>query len=134
MPSIDAIHGLNPKVARQLRKSGVRTTEALLRRATNKKARQEIAEACGVSEAQVTTWCNAADLMRIRGIGGEYSRLLEVLGVGSVRELKRRNPKTLLISMVELNDKKRMVRRLPTEGMVAAWVETAKLNGQRPGT
>lgn len=129
MSSIDAINGMDPRVARQLRKAGLRTTEGLLRRGASKRGRQELARSCSVTEAQVTVWVNTAELMQIRGIGGEYAHLLKTLGVGSVRELRRRNPKTLLASIVELNERKRLVRRLPTEAMVAAWVEQAKERG-----
>jgi len=39
---------------------------------------------------------------------------------------RRRNPDRLLEAMTELNFRKRLVRRLPTDVMVGAWVEQAK--------
>ncbi len=70
-------------------------------------------------------WVNRADLMRVKGIGQEYSDLLEAAGVDTVKELRNRKPENLLTSMTELNRKKRLVRRLPTLPMVQAWVECA---------
>ena len=69
---------------------------------------------------------NRADLMRVQGVGEEYSDLLEAAGVDTIKELRRRNPRNLLGTMIEVNKKKRLVRRLPTEGMVERWVDHAK--------
>jgi hypothetical protein len=48
-----------------------------------------------------------------------------MVGVDTVKTLRRRNPRSLLNSMIEVNDSERLVRRLPTESMVAAWVVLA---------
>lgn len=126
MPSIDAIEGIDAKFARQLRKAGVRTTEGLLKRAGTKRDRAVLAALIGTKEDQLHRWVNASDMMRVRGIGSEYTMLLGKVGVVTVSDLKRRNPKLLAAAMAELNDKKRLVRRLPTEAMVADWIVTAK--------
>jgi hypothetical protein len=65
--------------------------------------------------------------MRVKGVGEEYSELLEAAGVDTVKELRRRNAANLLQAIVELNNKKKRVRRLPTETMVTRWVDDAKL-------
>jgi predicted flap endonuclease-1-like 5' DNA nuclease len=126
MPSIDAIEGIGPKIATKLRKAGIRTTEALLKRGATRKGRKDLAEATGLSDKQILEWVNRADLMRVKGIGSEYSDLLEAAGVDTVKELRRRNSATLTSKMAELNEKKKLVRRLPTEGMVERWVDHAK--------
>lgn len=126
MPTIDAIEGIGPKNATKLRKARVRTTEALLKRGAMKKGRKELATATGLREKMILEWVNRADLMRVRGVGSEYSDLLEATGVDTVKELRNRNPKNLLAAMAAMNDKKRLVRRMPTEAMVAQWVSSAK--------
>ena len=126
MASIDAIEGIGHKYATKLRKARVRTTEALLKNAANKKGRRQLGEKTGISEKQILEWVNRADLMRIRGVGEEYSDLLEASGVDTVKELRRRNAANLLTAMIEINKKKDLVRRLPTEGMVQRWVDHAK--------
>jgi hypothetical protein len=68
---------------------------------------------------------NRADLMRVRGVGEEYSDLLEAAGVDTIKELRRRNPANLLAAMVEINVGKNLVRRLPTYAMVERWVAHA---------
>jgi hypothetical protein len=126
MASIDAIEGISHKQATRLRKARIRTVEAMLRRGATRRGRREIAVATDIPENLILAWVNRADLMRVAGVGEEYSDLLEAAGVDTVKELRRRNPANLLASMVEVNSKKRLVRRLPTEAMVQRWVDHAK--------
>ncbi len=126
MASIDAIEGIGHKSATRLRKARVRTTEALLKNGANKRGRKQLSQQTGLSERQLLEWVNRADLMRIKGVGEEYSDLLEASGVDTVKELRRRNAANLLTAMVEINKKKNLVRRLPTEAMVQRWVDNAK--------
>jgi len=69
---------------------------------------------------------NAIHDSGIKGIGSEYADLLKTAGVDTIRELRRRNPQRLLESMTEVNLRRRVIRRLPTEGMVRDWVEAAR--------
>ena len=126
MPTIAAIEGIGHRNATKLRKARIRTTEALLKRGGTRKGRKEVAQATGLGEKQILGWVNRADLMRVKGIGEEYSDLLEHAGVDTVKELKNRKPANLHAKMVEINQSKRLVRRLPTESMVEGWVEHAK--------
>ncbi|MDF1596082.1 MAG: DUF4332 domain-containing protein [Acidimicrobiia bacterium] len=126
MPSIDAVEGIAQRTATKLRKNGIRTTEALMKRAADRNGRKALAAATGFSEKQILEWINRADLMRCKGIGGEYSDLLEAAGVDTIKELRRRNAASLTNKMVEINEKKKLVRRLPTESMVSRWIEFAK--------
>ena len=126
MASIDTIEGLGHRQATKLRKARVRTTEALLKTAATRTGRRHLAEATGLAERSILEWVNRADLMRVKGVGEEYSDLLEAAGVDTIKELRRRNPRNLLGTMVEVNNKKRLVRRLPTETMVTRWVDYAK--------
>ena len=126
MASIDTIEGIGVKNATKLRKARIRTTEALLKQGSTRKGRRELAEKVGLSEKLILEWVNRADLMRVRGIGEEYSDLLEAAGVDTVKELRRRNPASLLARMVETNERRHLVRRLPTESMVERWVAHAK--------
>ena len=68
---------------------------------------------------------NHADLMRIKGIGGEYSELLECAGVDSVPELAQRNAANLLEKITSANEEKSLVRALPTEKQISDWISQA---------
>ncbi len=126
MSTIDTIEGLSHRQATKLRKARVRTTEALLKTGATRRGRRELAAASDLPERSILGWVNRADLMRVQGVGEEYSDLLEAAGVDTIKELRRRNPRNLLGRMIEVNKKKRLVRRLPTEAMVERWVDHAK--------
>jgi predicted RecB family nuclease len=104
--SIDTIDGMKRADARTLRKSGVRTTEKLLKRAGTRSGRRELASHTGLTERQILDWVNRADLMRVKGIGEEYSDLLEAAGVETCKELRNRNPQSLLGKMTQINAKR----------------------------
>ena len=61
-----------------------------------------MAEKSGLTTTQILKWANMADLMRIAGIGSEYSELLEAAGVDTVKELRNRNAANLAASMAEV--------------------------------
>ena len=126
MASIAAIQSMGHRNETKLRKAGVRTTDSLLKVAATRTGRRRLAKETRLQESDILSWANRADLLRITGVGSEYADLLEVAGVDTIRELRRRNPERLLEAMTELNMRKRLVRRLPTEGMVAGWVDEAK--------
>jgi len=126
MASIEQISGIGPTYGERLRSLGIRTTEALLKAGATPQGRQELAEKVGVSADTILKWVNRADLMRITGIGEQYSDLLEAAGVDTVVELARRNPENLYQKLVEVNAEKGLVRRLPNQAMVADWIEKAK--------
>jgi predicted flap endonuclease-1-like 5' DNA nuclease len=56
-------------------------------------------QAAGLDETQLLKWANMADLMRISGVGEEYSELLEAAGVDTVKELKQRKAENLAARM-----------------------------------
>lgn len=124
--NIEKIEGIGPKYAKSLAKAGVKTTARLLKDGGTKKGRQMLAEKSGLSEVLILEWVNLADLMRIKGVGEEYSDLLEEAGVDSVKELKNRVPANLCKAMEETNKKKKLVRRTPSLSMVERWVAEAK--------
>ncbi len=124
--SIDTIEGIGPANRDKLRAAGIKTTDALLKLCCDKKGRKAAAEKSGCSEAQLLKWVNMADLMRIKGVGEEYSELLEAAGVDTVKELRNRNAENLTQAMADTNAKKKLVRSLPSLKQVSNWVAQAK--------
>lgn len=64
-------------------------------------------------------------MMRVKGIGSEYCELLEAVRVRTVEELATSDPVLLAHTIGDVNQKNGLVRRVPTEKMIAAWVERA---------
>jgi predicted flap endonuclease-1-like 5' DNA nuclease len=127
MAKLETIEGIGPVYAERLRAAGIGTVEALLRAGATPEGRKELAERTGIGDEYILDWVNRADLMRVRGVGEEYSDLLEKAGVDTVVELAQRNPDSLHKKLLEVNVERRLVRRPPTGGMVARWVEHAKM-------
>ena len=126
MAKIVDIEGIGPKYAELLAKEGIKTVEGLLKAAALMKDRKKLSESLGISDKLILEWVNLADLFRIKGIGEEYSDLLEEAGVDTVPELAQRNPSNLLEKMTQINKEKDLVRRLPVLSQVESWVEQAK--------
>ncbi|MAU10192.1 MAG: ferredoxin [Anaerolineaceae bacterium] len=126
MTKIVDIEGIGEKYGQKMMDAGVRTVEALLKQGATKKGRKDLAEKTGFSESQLLSWVNFADMYRIKGIGSEYSQLLEIAGVDSVPELAQRKPENLHKKMDEVNAEKKLVRQLPSLKMVETWVMQAK--------
>ena len=126
MASIMDVEGIGEKFAAKLKEAGVGSTDALLEAGGSPKGRKALAEKTGITEKQILEWVNHVDLYRIKGVGSEYSDLLEEAGVDTVVELGNRNPANLFKMLVDANAKKELVRKLPTESQVADWVEQAK--------
>ncbi|MBC7315374.1 MAG: DUF4332 domain-containing protein [Chloroflexi bacterium] len=126
MAKLDRIEGIGATYAAQLAEAGVNSIEALLEKGATPKGRQELAEKTGISPKLILEWVNLADLFRIKGIGEEYSDLLEEAGVDTVVELAQRNPENLYRALAETNRAKKLVRRLPSQEQVADWVAQAK--------
>lgn len=126
MPKIIEIEGIGEKYAQKLKEAGIATTEQLLEAGATKKGRDQLAEKTGISPKLILEWVNLADLFRVKGIGQEYSDLLEEAGVDTVVELGTRKPENLYAKLVEVNTAKKLVRKLPTADAVKDWVEQAK--------
>jgi predicted flap endonuclease-1-like 5' DNA nuclease len=126
MIRIDKIEGIGPVYRAKLEAVGISTTAALLAQCGERDGRKMIASASGLREAQLLKWVNIADLMRLDGVGKEFSQLLEAAGVDTVRELKTRVPETLCAKLAEVNLMKRLARRTPALHDVNGWVSEAK--------
>ena len=123
---ITDIEGIDGENAAILRSAGIRSTEGLLENARSVKGRKLLAAKTGFDEKSLLCWANVADRMRVKGISREYAELLQAAGVDTVKELKYRNPANLARAMADANKKRKLVRFLPSEKVVARWIDHAK--------
>lgn len=124
--NIEKIEGIGAKFAEKLGKAGITNTDHLLAKAATRKGRKDLSTECGIDEQLILKWANMADLMRIKGVGEEFSELLEIAGVDTVKELATRRADNLHKAMVEANEKRKLVRQLPGLAQVESWVTQAK--------
>jgi predicted flap endonuclease-1-like 5' DNA nuclease len=123
---ITDIQGIGADAAAVLKSDGIRTTVGLLRSAKTPKQRLKIAAKTGTHEKNVLNWVTAADRMRVKGVGWEYSELLRAAGVSTANELRFRNPQKLAKAMADANAKRKLVQVLPSVTTVMRWIDNAK--------
>ncbi len=126
MAKLSYIEGIGQAYEAKLREAGIRSTGELLKKGATPEGRKELAAKAGIKPELILKWVNHADLFRVRGVGAEYSELLEAAGVDTVPELAQRKPENLYKKLIEVNNEKKLVRRLPTEQQVAEWIAMAK--------
>ena len=122
---IEEIEGIGKAQAEKLAQAGIKTTKDLLTQGASARGRKVIVERCSVSAKHLLKWVNMADLMRISGVGEEYSELLEAANCNTVKQLRRRNAVNLSRRMLEINATKKLVRSPPSEAQVIKWVTQA---------
>ena len=124
---IEEVEGIGEGIGGTLRSVGIDTTDDLLMAAGSASGRAKVSEQTGISEGQLLKWANRVDLMRIPGVGSEYSDLLEAAGVDSPKELAQRNAANLAQTFQELDAARpNWIRRLPSQETVEEWVAAAK--------
>jgi hypothetical protein len=127
MPNpISDIRDIDTGAKAALRSHGIRSTASLLENASTLRQRRCLAEKTGLDAKKILCWANTADRMRVRGVSREYAELLGAAGVDTVKELKVRNPANLAQAMAEANKARKLVRLLPSERVVARWIENAR--------
>ena len=124
---MEEVEGIGPQYAEQLALAGIVTADALLEQGAKPGGRAAIEKATGISSTLILKWVNRIDLMRIKGVGSEYSDLLEMAGVDSPAELAQRNARNLATTFQEaVAARPGTVRRIPTESEVAGWIAAAR--------
>ena len=89
-------------------------------------AEKALAEETGISDKLILKWANHADLFRVKGVGPQFAELLEAAGVDTVKELAHRKAENLAAKMAEVNEEKKLVRRVPVVAEVQKMVDFAK--------
>src|SRR5207342_760337 len=124
---MEEVEGIGPIEAEKLALAGIATAEALLEMGAKPGGRAAIEKATGLSSVDILKWVNRVDLMRIKGVGSEYSDLLEAAGVDSPAELAQRNPANLATTFQEVvAARPDIVRRVPTESELSDWISQSK--------
>ena len=125
--NIEDVEGIGATYAAKLREAGINTTDDMLMAGATSNSREKVAGMTGISHKLILEWTNHVDLMRIPGVGSEYSDLLEAAGVDSPAELAQRNAKNLAETFQELDAARPdTVRRVPSQATIEEWIASAK--------
>ena len=120
------VEGIGEVYGLKLKEVGINTVEQLLEKGCKPAGRKALEEETGISGKLILTWCNHADLMRIKGVGPQFSELLEAAGVDTVKEFRNRVPANLQPKLEEVNVQKHLVGRVPSLSEVERMVAQAK--------
>ena len=120
------IEGIGPVYAEKLIAAGINTDKEMLEKCCKPAGRKALAEATGISEKLILTWSNHCDLMRINGVGPQFSELLEAAGVDTVKEFRNRKPENLQPKLEEINAEFHICGRVPAVSEVQKMVDQAK--------
>ena len=123
---VETIEGIGAVRGALLRNRGIQTAEDLLQAGSTKRGRHRIAREVGVADETVLKWVCRADLLRVNGVGRQYSELLESAGVNTTRELSMRDPNYLYQTLKTVNRERNLVRRVPPAKTIRSWVNDAK--------
>ena len=123
---IGDVKGLGPELKAKLEAEGIKNTQQLLEHARTAKQRAELASKVGATHVVIKELANRADLMRLKGVGGVFSNLLEEAGVNSCKELQHRVPEKLHTTLQEYHTSKKLAHRAPTVAEVTEWIAEAK--------
>lgn len=123
---IEQIEGIGETYAKKLEDDGIKTTDNLLERCAKPAGRKQLAEDTGISPKLILKWTNHADLMRIKGVAGQFAELLEAAGVDTVKEFRHRIASNLQPKLVEINDAKNLCNRVPSETELQRMIDQAK--------
>lgn len=123
---VEQIEGVGATYAAKLEEAGVKTTDDLLTTCAKPAGRKALAEKTGISEKLILKWTNHADLMRIKGVAGQFAELLEAAGVDTVKEFRHRVAANLQPKLVEVNEARNLCNRVPALSEVERMIEQAK--------
>lgn len=123
---IQQIEGIGSQFGDRLAIAGILTSDDLLQKCSTAERRKGVAAHTGLSELQLSTWKNQADLMRISGIGPEYGQWLEASGVRSIRGLSQLSPENVMRLFDRLNTERGTPRAAPPVVTVQKWIDQAK--------
>ena len=124
---IEDVEGIGPVYAAKLGAAGISSTDDLLERGAKPAGRRALEEATGIAHALILEWVNHVDLMRINGVGSEYSDLLEAAGVDSPAELAQRNAANLSTTIGEvIAARPHIVRRAPNQKELQDWIDQSQ--------
>jgi predicted flap endonuclease-1-like 5' DNA nuclease len=122
---IEAIEGIGAGFGKRLKADGIATTEALLELCASEDGISRVCKCVDIDEGTVRNWGTMADLMRVKGLGGQWAELMWRAGVSNVQDLASREIAPLRAKMREVNDAEHRVAELPGEKRVTRFIEEA---------
>jgi predicted flap endonuclease-1-like 5' DNA nuclease len=124
--SLTAIKGIGRRYAALLHeKANINSVQELLAAGASRQDRDQLEAQTGLSSKLILRWVQLADLMRVDGIGSDYSQLLWETGITSMPDLALQKPRSLLNALTRVKVEQGGVHRLPYLEQVTDWIRQA---------
>ena len=123
---VETIEGIGSGFGDRLRAEGIDTTEKLLATVATDEGVAKVCKCVDLDENTVINWGTMADLIRIKGLGGQWAELMWRAGVTSVQDLAKQEVAPLRAKFREVNEAEHRVAELPGENRVTKFIEQAK--------
>lgn len=123
---LDEVESINYYYKKKLAKRGIFNTLDLLERCSNDYQITRFAKMTGLSRRLLRNWVRLANIMRVKGIGEEYAKLLITLGYNNLGVLSTEKSKILYQKIRNFDKIKEKIKRLPSEREIKLWVKSAK--------
>ena len=127
---IGKIKGTTPELVAKFESLGIHDSDTLLAQSKTYSQRSELAHKAGITVSDLKNLANRADLMRLKGVGGDLSNLLEEAGVNSCKELQHRVAEHLHKTLVDLRTSQHIAHHVPPVAHVQDWINQAKVLSQ----
>jgi predicted flap endonuclease-1-like 5' DNA nuclease len=112
--------------ALKLKAQGIGTTFQLLEKAAEPRSRKELARAARIPERTLDGWVQMADILRIKGVGPDVTRLLAACGVRTVAQLKTQDATKLSDEILKVNSRQHLSENPPSMEHLQAWIAQAQ--------
>lgn len=126
MADLKVVYGMGRSEINKLLGMGIRTTSALLTKGAMPQNRRDLAQKMGIDAQSVLEWVIWSDFFRIKGMRAEYVQLLQAAGVDALQALGFQKPQELYRHLCNVNDKKRVLEKIPSLAEVERWVKQAQ--------
>ena len=112
--------------ANKLKAQGIGTTFQLLEKGAEPRARKELAHVTRIPERTLEAWVQMADVLRIKGVGPDVTRLLAACGVRTVAQLKTQDAAKLSDEIMKVNSQRHLSENPPSMEHLQAWIAQAQ--------
>ena len=103
-----------------------RITEALLAKCATPESRATLAASADIQPKRLMSFVSRADFFRIKGVGRQFSELLQNVDVHTVQQLASANADDMNTAMVTVNEKKNLTKAVPSAKQIQGFIDTAK--------
>lgn len=126
MAKISSIEGIGPVLTEKLEGVGILSVEALLEKCATPAGRADLATATEIQPKRLMSFVSRADFFRIKGVGRQFSELLQNVDIHAVQQLAAADATALNAAMTTVNESKNLTKVVPSVKQIQGFIDLAK--------